>query len=661
MPSKPSIPRTCQRCGRSFLAHRQQVALGQGKFCSRACIGTGPVERQCERCGKSFHATNTQIKQGYGKFCSRPCASRVGKKDAHMRGTVERHCEQCGRRFFRRPSTVALGQGRFCSRPCANRSRVGKSHGPLTPAERLWTRVHKTESCWIWTGTAVGFGYGMFRVNGKPVMTHNYSYELHNGPISNGLRVLHKCGNHPCVNPDHLFLGTHKDNGVDAESKERTIPHLTAEQVRDIRRHYIAGSFNRGVRQRERRAARAAAGLCRICGKVPPRTDGKECQSCIDTKRRSERALKDKRIRQNICAHCGKRPPKATSKVCEHCTPRSSKPRSAGGGTPERKRRVGNLKYLHFVEPAVPPPSGMVRKSGSAHYYLVEIRAVSRILKKVFTINKHGGREVAFLAALKWRDDKLDELGLPKDLSAPFFSRSYQLVNKRNQSTGIMGVTYSRPTANHEGHYCARWVENGKPRTKHFSVKEYGPEEALRLAIAYRRERVAEHYHRVVKVVLSDESESLSQFYSCFISYNHNDEDFTKHLHSQMQAVKLKAFYAPEHMKGGQKIYEQIDHAIKVHDRLLLVLSENSMNSEWVKTEIRRARKIEVEENRRKLFPISLVSYETIRQWECFDADTGKDLAVELREYHIPDFSDWRDSESFEKKFKKLLNDLKAE
>jgi hypothetical protein len=85
------------------------------------------------------------------------------------------------------------------------------------------------------------------------------------------------------------------------------------------------------------------------------------------------------------------------------------------------------------------------------------------------------------------------------------------------------------------------------------------------------------------------------------------------------------------------------------------------MNSEWVKTEIRKARRIELEENRRKLFPISLVDYETIKKWECFDADTGKDLAVEVREYYIPDFSDWKDFSSFEKKFKKLLNDLKDE
>ena len=64
------------------------------------------------------------------------------------------------------------------------------------------------------------------------------------------------------------------------------------------------------------------------------------------------------------------------------------------------------------------------------------------------------------------------------------------------------------------------------------------------------------------------------------------------------------------------------------------------MKSEWVLSEIRRARKAEVRENRRKLFPIRLVDFETIQSWERFDADSGMDIAAEVRSYFIPDFSD---------------------
>jgi hypothetical protein len=73
---------------------------------------------------------------------------------------------------------------------------------------------------------------------------------------------------------------------------------------------------------------------------------------------------------------------------------------------------------------------------------------------------------------------------------------------------------------------------------------------------------------------------------------------------------------------------------MQLHDRLLVVLSDTSLQSEWVMTEIRNARKIEIQEKRRKLFPIRVVDFETIQSWECFDAETGKDLAIEMREVH---------------------------
>ena len=62
-----------------------------------------------------------------------------------------------------------------------------------------------------------------------------------------------------------------------------------------------------------------------------------------------------------------------------------------------------------------------------------------------------------------------------------------------------------------------------------------------------------------------------------------------------------------------------------------------------------------------KLFPIRLVSLDRIRDWSCFDADTGKDFAVELREYHIPDFANWKTHDAFESAFADLLRDLRAQ
>ena len=79
-----------------------------------------------------------------------------------------------------------------------------------------------------------------------------------------------------------------------------------------------------------------------------------------------------------------------------------------------------------------------------------------------------------------------------------------------------------------------------------------------------------------------------------------------------MREDKLRVWFAPEDIKGGKKIHEQIDKAINHHDKLLIVLSENSMRSDWVQTEVRKARKREVEENRRILFQILLTGKITI-------------------------------------------------
>ena len=78
-------------------------------------------------------------------------------------------------------------------------------------------------------------------------------------------------------------------------------------------------------------------------------------------------------------------------------------------------------------------------------------------------------------------------------------------------------------------------------------------------------------------------------------------------------------------------------------------------------TEIRKARAQEKKENRRKLFPIRLMDFDTLREWTCFDADTGKDLAVEVREYYIPDFSNWKNHDAFEAEFAKLQKALSDE
>jgi hypothetical protein len=84
------------------------------------------------------------------------------------------------------------------------------------------------------------------------------------------------------------------------------------------------------------------------------------------------------------------------------------------------------------------------------------------------------------------------------------------------------------------------------------------------------------------------------------------------------------------------------------------------MNSTWVKTEIANARAREQKQSRQMLFPITLVPFERIKAWKLFDADTGIDSGREIREYHVPDFSQWKDHDSYSQAFERLVRDLKS-
>ena len=111
------------------------------------------------------------------------------------------------------------------------------------------------------------------------------------------------------------------------------------------------------------------------------------------------------------------------------------------------------------------------------------------------------------------------------------------------------------------------------------------------------------------------------ELFSCFISYSAKDKAFAERLHADLQNEGVRCWFAPHDLQGGRKIHEQIDEAILVYDRLLLIISEASMHSEWVQTEIAKARKREMREDRRMLFPVRLVDFNTLLKWECFDAD----------------------------------------
>lgn len=125
---------------------------------------------------------------------------------------------------------------------------------------RFWSKVHKSDGCWLWIGSTGAKGHGQISLGGRRgrrEAAHRVSWRLHFGDIPEGLLVCHRCDNPPCVRPDHLFLGTQGDNMRDCAQKGRDAAtvhperrprgdahgkaRLTAEAVLAIRTAHAAG------------------------------------------------------------------------------------------------------------------------------------------------------------------------------------------------------------------------------------------------------------------------------------------------------------------------------------------------------------------------------------------------------------------------------------
>lgn len=136
---------------------------------------------------------------------------------------IAARCPNCGGQVRR---TSPSDQPKHCSRACANIAR-----GKLAPKvkepflDRFWRQVQKSDGCWIWAGALSSTGYGVIGVQHpvkRNLYAHRVSYELHIGPVPDGYFVCHRCDNPRCVRPDHLFVGTHRDNMADMVAKGRS-------------------------------------------------------------------------------------------------------------------------------------------------------------------------------------------------------------------------------------------------------------------------------------------------------------------------------------------------------------------------------------------------------------------------------------------------------
>ncbi len=165
----------------------------------------------------------------------------------HRTPKVEYTCTHCGTCFLRWASHVRCRVGPFCSSTCK-----GAAFRRSAESRFLQNIGNPTSTgCLPWLGTKHNAGYGVIseRIPCKrTLLAHRYAWTRRFGSIPPGLHVLHRCDNPPCVNVDHLFLGTQADNVADMVSKSRQAKgrqnprtKLTPAAVREIRLRYVPG------------------------------------------------------------------------------------------------------------------------------------------------------------------------------------------------------------------------------------------------------------------------------------------------------------------------------------------------------------------------------------------------------------------------------------
>ncbi len=141
------------------------------------------------------------------------------------------------------------------------------------------------------------------------------------------------------------------------------------------------------------------------------------------------------------------------------------------------------------------------------------------------------------------------------------------------------------------------------------------------------------------------------EYYSCFLSYSSKDDEFARRLYNDLQGKNVRTWFAPEDLKIGDRFRSRIDESIRIHDKLVIILSANSVNSDWVETEVESAMERERKEGKDVLFPIA-IDDEAFTSQQSWAADIR-------RKRHIGDFRKWKSHDDYTTAFDRLVRDLK--
>ncbi len=144
------------------------------------------------------------------------------------------------------------------------------------------------------------------------------------------------------------------------------------------------------------------------------------------------------------------------------------------------------------------------------------------------------------------------------------------------------------------------------------------------------------------------------QFYSSFISYSHSDKSFARRLYEGLLAQGIRCWLDEHDMKPGDRILDIVNDAIRLHDKILLCCSKASLNSWWVKDEIRKAQERERSDGRDIIIPLMIDRY-LLEGWE-------GGLAADLRSRLAADFTGWEhDNAKFEEQFERVVRALRTD
>jgi len=169
---------------------------------------------------------------------------------------IPRTCEGCDTAFLSSRYEINQGGGRFCTRLCANHHK--RPRQPQSVEEAFWSRIEERDGCWLWTGRFDPHGYGLMPNGTK---AHRFAFQVFVGPLRPSDLVCHDCpggDNQACVNPGHLFPGTHSDNMRDARNKtaSRDIIRRRTDRLRPSDAKAIRVAYARGGVQQDELAAR---------------------------------------------------------------------------------------------------------------------------------------------------------------------------------------------------------------------------------------------------------------------------------------------------------------------------------------------------------------------------------------------------------------------